>query len=272
MKNIYESNRKAWNQAILYHKKNRKFDLVELINKNKILDSIELSMLDMFDLSHKSVCQLCCNNGRELISINKIYNTSHCAGFDISDEAIKDAKKLNDIFDTKIDFVRCNVFDIDNSYYNKFDYIYITVGSLNWIENLKNFFEIANKLLKETGVLLIYELYPITKIFPSLNDSNFLKGNGVEIKYDYFDRSIDKYFNGIDYVGKTQYESSEICEYKHTLSDIINSIINNHFKIIKFDEYKEDISSVYEHLEKLNKLPLSYTLIAKKDENYAKKL
>ncbi len=262
--NIYEKNRKAWNEAVRYHKIGRKYNLVDLINQGLVLDSIEDKMLKSNNLYNKSICQLCCNNGRELIAIKNKYDTRRTVGFDFSDEAIKEANELKNYFDCDVEFYRCNVFDIDKKFFNNFDYIYITVGTLNWIENLKDFFSLVYNLLDNNGILMIYELHPITRIFPALNSKEYLNGKSKEILYDYFDESIDKYYDGLDYIGKKRYNSVEIIEYNHTLSNVINSIIQSQLRIVEFNEYKNDISSVYEHLQELEKLPLSYSIIAKK--------
>ena len=267
MKNIYENNRKAWNQAIDYQKKSRDYNLIEMIESNQVLDEVEKEIFSKLNVKGKSICQLCCNNGRELISLKRLYNFDYCLGVDISDEAIKEAKELDNYFSTNINFIRSNVFEIANNFYSKFDYIYITVGTLNWIENITDFFKLINKLLNKNGKLIIYECHPFSKIFPCLNSKEYLEGRKDEIVEDYFYEGCDKYYNGIDYVGKKEYESYEVCEYDHTLSHIFNSIINNHFMIQEFHEYKKDISAVYEHIEKLDKIPLSYILICQKIKN-----
>lgn len=265
MENINENNRKAWNQAIYYHKKSSNYNVIEKIEADEILDDIEKDIFSKFNTKGKNICQICCNNGREIISLKKYFSFDYCVGIDISDEAIKEAKELDNIFETNIEFIRSNVFEVSHTLYSKFDFIYITVGTLNWIENIEKLFSIINKLLKKNGQLIIYELHPFSKIFPCLNSNEFLNGRKTEITNDYFDENFDKYYNGIDYVGKIQYKSYEVCEYNYTLSHIFNSLIDSKFVIEEFKEYKKDISAVYEHIEGLDKIPLSYTLICKKN-------
>lgn len=72
--NYSEKNREAWNEAAGVHKKNRKVDYTVLFkNKNySVLDSTLSSLLNKISLSGRAVAQLCCNNGRELLSIVKL--------------------------------------------------------------------------------------------------------------------------------------------------------------------------------------------------------
>jgi len=93
--NYSEKNREAWNEAASVHRKNRKVDYRVLFkNKNySMLDTTLSSLLNKISLSGRTVAQLCCNNGRELLSI---VNTKGATGvgFDISDEFIAEASAI----------------------------------------------------------------------------------------------------------------------------------------------------------------------------------
>ncbi|GAI60958.1 unnamed protein product, partial [marine sediment metagenome] len=77
--NYSEKNREAWNEAASMHRKSRKVDYTVLFkNKNySMLDSTLLSLLNKISLSGKTITQLCCNDGRELLSI---VNTTSATG------------------------------------------------------------------------------------------------------------------------------------------------------------------------------------------------
>lgn len=49
------------------------------------LDTIETYHLEKINLVDKAVAQLCCNNGRELLSI-KNKGAGYCVGFDIAEK------------------------------------------------------------------------------------------------------------------------------------------------------------------------------------------
>lgn len=52
-------------------------------------------------------------------------------GFDISDEAIKEANELKEISGLNCDFIRTDVYDIDEKYNNRFDLVYISIGQFS---------------------------------------------------------------------------------------------------------------------------------------------
>ncbi len=93
--NYSEKNREAWNEAASVHRKNRKVDYTVLFKNKKysMLDTTLSSLLGKISLSGGTVAQLCCNDGRELLSI---VNTTAVSGvgFDISDEFITEASAI----------------------------------------------------------------------------------------------------------------------------------------------------------------------------------
>ena len=71
-KNIFESNRAAWNQASAYHQKARNHSLYtgfqdpEFSTFKRERDSVVNERLKQMDFSGKTIAHISCNNGREL--------------------------------------------------------------------------------------------------------------------------------------------------------------------------------------------------------------
>lgn len=257
-----EKNRIAWNESMFYHRKGRKESIKEMILNDNVFNNVEIDLFSTLDLSGKKICQLCCNNGRELVSLFREYKCSYCLGVDISDEAIKDANRLKDDFKVNIDFIRSDVLELSDKYNGEFDFVYITVGTLNWINDLENFFSVVKHLLKDNGKLIMYELHPLARIFVPYTEMNDKVKKDDFIQNKYFNREKDVYYSGIDYVGKKKYKSTEIIEYNYTLSDVINALLKYNFKLLLFNEFSEDISASYEHIEKEYNVPLSMLVLA----------
>lgn len=267
MSNKQNQTRQAWNEAFTYHQQTNDYDKIKsnIIN-DLILDDKEKILFNQLDLRYKKVCQLFCNNGRELIALSKKYNISGL-GVDISDSEIMEANKLKEDFLCKnIDFLREDVYELVNytEYKNTFDYIYVTAGSLNWIEDLEAFFNIVNLLLKENGVFIAYEIHPVTGMFEY--DMTATKGvdKTPKVINNYFEKILPENNNGLDYYGHNNYSSIDIIEYQHTLTEIFGALIKNNFIMEKFEEYTEDISAVYSNIANGN-IPLSYMMLWRKN-------
>lgn len=265
IKNYAERNREAWNRITPIHQQHRKTDLQEAIKSNTFstLDNTEKSIFDRLSVKQKSVAQLGCNNGRELISVIRSGAASG-VGFDISDEAIKEAILLGSLSGTNCDFVRTNIYDIETSYYNQFDIVYITLGVLDWFDDLPRFFQIVSQLLKENGYLFIYESHPFLDMIALPQEDAYNAQDELKLVYPYFKPELFLDPNSPDYIGDTQYEAKTTYCFPHTFSTIFSSIIENSLTLMEFKEYAHDIAADFKHLEKYQMLPMCYTIVAQK--------
>ncbi len=264
IKEYTEANKEAWDEIIPIHQKGSSRDLKHEFTKKgfTLLDDIETQLLKDINLKGKKVAHLCCNNGRELLSVINIGAESGI-GFDISKEAIKEANELRLASGLNCEFVRTDVYDINEKYANNFDLVYITVGCLNWLPDIKKFFSVVAKLLKDGGVIFIYEMHP--SIFMLSEKQELSEGeNPFTIKNSYFNTDAISSDKGIDYTGKNIYKGKIRYEFAHTLSEIFNSLILNGIQINLFNEYSHDVSACFENIEEYSKVPLSFILIGKK--------
>jgi len=267
-KEISEKNRQAWNEAMTYHHKARGEHLRDGFKNPKFTtftwkgDEIILKKLNEIGLSDKVVAQLPCNNGRELLSIINL-GAKKGTGFDISDTAISEANELKSISNLNAEFHRINILDIDDSFNNSIDLVYISEGSLQWFSSLNDYFRIVAKLLKPNGKIFINEIHPFAYFFETANDSD--KDATLDDFISYFEKGPYSYKNGLDYVGQTKYDAKECCWYMHTISDIINALIQNGIEIENFEEFNTEVANV-ERMKNLEKFPLSYIISARKKQ------
>ena len=269
IKELCEKNRAAWNEAMVYHQKARQkslhkgFENPNFTTFDRDCDAILFEKLDEIDLTDKVVAQLPCNNGRELLSLVKL-GAKRGVGFDISDMAIAEANELKTVSNLNVDFYRINILDIDDTFNNAVDFVYISEGSLQWFSSLNDYFKIVSKLLKPNGTILIYEIHPFAYFFEPTNDLN--QEPTFDDVISYFDKRPYSYKNGLDYVGQTAYPAKECCWYMHKISDIINAIIRNGLEIEKMDEYNMEMAN-NERIKNREKFPLSYIISCIKKDN-----
>jgi len=264
-KSIAECNREAWNEAGIYHQKARGNFLVEgflapdFTTFNRDCDHILRAKLDEIGLAGKTVAQLPCNNGRELLSLIRL-GAREGVGFDISDIAIEEARKLADISKLNVKFERTDILDIDEKYNNLFDFIYISEGSLQWFPDLNQYFKVVAKLLKKNGNILIFEIHPIALLFETDFQPHNLSLNNI---LSYFEKGPHNYKNGLDYIGGKKYDAQPCYWFMHKLSDILNALTKNKIETLNINEYNNELAN-NSTIEQINTIPLSYTLIGKK--------
>lgn len=260
--NYISANRLAWNEASPIHERYTFVKIIETLNNkpNGYIDKIALNIFRNLEINNKSVAQLCCNNGRELLSIKKL-GAGNCVGFDISDGFIEQAKRLVDYTGIDCKFIRTNIYEITEEYNYNFDIILVTKGSLGWQPDLSMFFSVINRLLKPKGKVFIYEMHPLLDMFWDAENNDI-----PQIKHSYFKIEPFMDYSGLDFFTKTNILTSAVAYwFHHKMSDIINECIKNGLTIQLFEEYSHDISLLFEKYEKVEqKMPLSYSLIAYK--------
>lgn len=265
-KKITESNREAWNEATLKHQQGRELDYKkEFLNPDySTFDKIITSKLNEIGVTGKTVAQTNCNNGRELLSVLNMGATSG-VGFDISDKVIEEAQELAAISGKDCEFVRTNIYNIDKKYYNSFDLVIITIGALCWMPDLDKYFEVISNLLKPGGDLLMYEQHPFMHVFECDEEYGYDPKDPMKVIHSYFKTEPWVENSGIDYIGKTTYESATTYCYPQKISDILNPIIKNGIKLLEINEYPHDISEIFPEIAKFGKIPLSYILTGIKE-------
>lgn len=261
-----ERNRAAWNEAAAVHRVQRKVNLEEAVQQPDFstLDAIERGLLLRIGVAGKQVAQLCCNNGRELISVVRL-GAAAGVGFDIADEFVREAQHLAGLAQANCRFVRTHIYDIDDRYAGQFDLIYITIGALCWFDDLPRFFYKAAQLLRSGGKLLIYEVHPLLDMFALPGEEEYDPQNDLKLTYTYFRRDPFISTTGLDYWGHTQYEAKPTYSFPHTVATVINAVLQSGFALEEFQEYPHDISVAFAHLEPYQLLPMCYTLLARKE-------
>lgn len=258
-KHYTETNRNMWNVTAKVHRDSgydEMFKRVTAVDYSSF-DDVEERIFNKINLKAKDVIQICCNNGRETISVKKA-GANRVVGIDISDEFIAQAKELAKGAGQDVEFIRSSVYELDFAQLGRFDVVYITIGAIGWMPDLKAFFDVIEKLLKKGGYLFLYEMHPILNGFnpvsPHARDASYFRLAPFE------EEALPEYMDK-DGTGKaTSYW------FPHTMASIITQCIDHGLMLIDFAEYPDDLSDTYKALDgEENALPLSFSLLARKN-------
>jgi ubiquinone/menaquinone biosynthesis C-methylase UbiE len=261
-----EANRAAWNETAPIHAAQNLEVLLEHFRTpgySCLTHPFEVERLEKLNLKGKSIAQLCCNNGRELLSVKNLFGAGRCVGFDISDAFLEQARALNAAAKQDVEFVLGSVLEIGAEFSGQFDLVYITIGALGWLPDLDTFMRVISRLLKPGGNVFIYEMHPILDLFDP--DQETVARDPLKIKYSYFKTDPYAESDGLDYYSGKRYKSKMKYWFHHKMSDIIGGLIRHSLIITAFDEFDFDISAVFEHLAQLEpRVPMCYILEARK--------
>ena len=258
------ANQAAWNQAAPFHEKSKEFvDLLDRVRQPNYscLDQVQTEWLSRTAVKGRDVVHLCCNNGQELLSIERL-GASNCVGIDISGEFIKQARRLAEAGGLSSRFIECDVYELPENLDQQFDLCILTIGVFGWMPDLDRFFKVISRLLRPGGKLFVHEEHPIVNMFDPEGDDPFRMVSSYFKDEPFIESDI------IVYDGQDQGSGPTHYWFVHSLSDILSSCLSSGLKLEEFHEYPDNISSVefdvYE--DQGAQLPLSYVLVASNAE------
>lgn len=258
------ANRAAWDASAPYHRQSESFEALRqgfAAGGYSCLDEIAIERLTAIGIVGKDVAQLCCNNGRELLSVKNL-GAASCVGFDQSAPFLEQARELAAAGTIDCRFVETDANRISNEFDGAFDLVFITIGVLGWMPDLNGFLAVAARLLRQGGALFIYEQHPIMTMFEARDAAD-----PYRLVNSYFKTGPFEDTGAIVYDGTTGLDGPIQYWFVHTMGDIITSCLGQGLRIEHFREYPHNISSaewdIYDRQPA--KLPQSYTLVARKE-------
>ncbi|MFK7746816.1 MAG: class I SAM-dependent methyltransferase [Kordia sp.] len=261
--NYFKTNRETWNKKVAIHAKSKMYAMDAFKKGKSSLMKYELNSL--LDMKGKSLLHLQCHFGQDTLSFARM--GAKCTGIDLSDEAIKLAKSLNDELNLDATFHCCNVLDVNDYVTDTFDVVFTSYGVVGWLPDLTKWAQIIASRLKDGGTFYMAEFHPIVWMFDYLQTPPTLQ-------YAYSQEEViyEEYEGTYAEDGETKMISKEYA-WNHGLSDVITALINAGLTIELFAEHDaspydvlpdliKNKEGLYETKDKL--YPLIYELKATK--------
>ena len=104
----FEVNKETWNKKVAIHSKSDFYNVEDFKKGKTSLNAIELEELG--NVEGKSLLHLQCHFGQDTLSWSRL--GANCTGIDLSDEGIKEAKKLNAELGLDATFIESNLYDV----------------------------------------------------------------------------------------------------------------------------------------------------------------
>lgn len=253
---IIEANREGWDKAEPFHRTAKLNDLKKSFEKKDFIyiNGIAFKIFQLIGIKKKSVVQLMCNNGRELLSLKRL-GAGRCVGVDFSESFLKQAHELAELTGLESEFICADVLQTPVSLYSNFDIVFITSGSLRWVPDLGRLFEKVKLLLRPGGHFIMTEMHPVLNILDDSKDQAILKNS-------YFRSEPFLQTEGLDYWTDQPYNSPPVYHFQHTLGEIIGQCLNHGMQLRHFHEHAMDLSGGRYSRQEPRVFPLSFSLIA----------
>jgi 2-polyprenyl-3-methyl-5-hydroxy-6-metoxy-1,4-benzoquinol methylase len=262
-KKYTSANRAAWDASAPLHEAGETWQrlLAEVAKADfSTFDETLRETLEDVGVVGKRVVQVCCNNGREVLSLSAM-GAKTVLGIDQSDAFLAQARKLAHLSGRKCDFLCADIYELPQDTPGDFDLGLITIGVLNWMPDLKRFFDAVSGLLARDGVLVIYETHPFLEMFDPTSADPFSPSQS------YFDRGPHANEDTITYDGSDGGQGPVSWWFSHTMGEIVSAAVAAGLKLERFNEYphsnRETEFDIYE--DRKVQIPMCYTLVLRKE-------
>ena len=159
-----EQNRRSWNAAVPAHDSHRGDLAGFLRNGGSTLFPEELRLLG--DVSGRRVAHLQCNAGGDSLSLARL--GAEVTGVDLSDGAIRSARRLSDACGIPARFVRADVYDWlaeTAAAGGRFDAVFASYGVVCWLEDLGPWARGIEAVLASGGRFVLVDFHPAADVF-----------------------------------------------------------------------------------------------------------
>lgn len=256
--------------------------LTELNSKSKFynVDSFRdghcslrpIEVQEVGDVTGKRLLHLQCHFGMDTLSWAR--RGAIATGVDFSPAAIKMARKLNAELSMDVRFVEAHIADIPNTLKETFDIVFASYGVLCWLPDLTKWAQTIARSLVPDGVFHLVEGHPINHVFE--NDSS---ATDLQVSYSYFhDDEPMRWDDDEPYADRSEKTGMPSFEWTHSMSDILNSLIQSGLTIEYLNEFPYCVYDHYPFLEKCpdgwyrfkdgkETIPMTFSLKARKNPN-----
>lgn len=256
------SNKHAWDESAQLHKDtdNWKNLLRSAADPGfSRLDPTITALLQEVGVAGKDVVQLCCNNGRECLSLFSLGARS-VVGVDQSRAFLQQAQELAEVSPHSPEFIEADIHHLPERLHGRFDVALVTIGVLGWMPDVALFMRHVASTLKPGGTLVMYETHPFLEVFDPHASNPLLPASS------YFQRDPFVLQESIVYEGLSEVAGPTSYWFVHTMGSLVSGAIAAGLQIGHLQEYphsnREELYDQYEHQPA--QLPLCFTLTATK--------
>ncbi len=176
------------------------------------------------------VANICGSCGKKAIPLALL--GAEVTVFDISEDNKRYALEVANAANVQIDYEVCDILEINmDKYFEYFDVVFMEGGILHYFHDIDEFMKIMNSILKTGGKIICSDFHPFTKI------SDSLKLQQPTMSYFSTDIFEGEMAHARFYDEETRRNMPKCSYRKYTISEILNSLIQNDFIIKRFDEH-----------------------------------
>lgn len=229
MDSYLKNNQQLWDQWTRLHVSSGFYDIQGFKDGKCLLSEIEIQELG--DVRGKKLLHLQCHFGLDTLSWAR--RGAIVTGVDFSKQSIETAQNIASEVDIDARFICCDVYQLNEVLFDKFDIVFTSGGVLCWLPDLSEWARVICHFLTEKGIFFIREFHPVADIF-----DDEASGDELRIRYPYFNIGQPLHFRDQgSYAAPDSKEQFESYEWPHSISEIVNSLLRAGLELESINEY-----------------------------------
>ncbi len=232
-------NRANWDDRVPVHLASEFYDIAGFRAGRDSLSPFELA--EAGDVSGKRLLHLQCHIGLDTLSWAR--HGALATGLDFSAPAIDAARSLAAELGIPASFVVSDVYDAAAALEGqRFDIVYVSIGSLVWLPDIPRWAHTAAALLAPGGFLYLVDGHPFAQILDS--------ATGSVVTDDYFDDAPEVDDWPWSYTGRSSpLAHQRTVQFQHTVGEIVTAIAGAGLRIEFLHEHDFDAFQRFDSLQ-----------------------
>ena len=215
MEDQLQVNRRLWDEFAVVHERSSFYGVESFKEGRNTLTHHEFG--EVGDVTGKTLVRLMSHIGLDTMSWERL-GASDPVGIDFSPRSVEIGNALSKELGMSSRFVEADIYQAPDALDGKtFDIVYTSHGVLPWLPSLNKWAEVIAQLLNPGGIFYVSELHPFAQVF-----SEGIDGPIARHPYFYADAEVA---TGVKYADP-KLSRSENFQWQHTISGVINSLIN----------------------------------------------
>ena len=214
-----------------------------------------------------------CHIGTDTVSLARRGATM--TGLDFSGESLAQARALAEQTGADVDFVQSDVYSaVDALGRERFDFVFTGIGALCWLPDVRRWAQVVHDLLRPGGFVFIREGHPMLWAMDVSVDDDLVAG------YPYFEvpAPVTDEHDGTYLPVDTTFRAEVSHSWNHGLGETVMALLDTGMTLDLLVEHdscpwealpgkmREDADGEWRLLEHPERLPLTYTLRARRTD------
>jgi SAM-dependent methyltransferase len=242
----HESNRQGWNEGAAKGYSPEVDAIIDFLRSGQSnLHPVERTYLAQILPGCDLAVHLQCASGRDTLSLLN-EGVKRVVGVDISDEHIRNARRISAALDAPAEWHRCDLLDTPHSLDGSAGLIYTGRGALNWLQDLDGWAAVAARLLKPGGYISVFDGHPFTWLFEMEAETFIYSG------IDYFKHCESGAGWPSTYIGDVGIpleKQSRTYECLWPISSVFQALTRAGLRVLNFGEHPDPYWEEFPHLK-----------------------